>query len=78
MCKLIRELICIFREGGDASWPAVCMEGEVTYSSPQILVVDLLMDAVSLWSYRYVIDLDTGIFVYKAHGIIETSQETFI
>jgi hypothetical protein len=54
------------------------MEGEVIYSSPRILVVDLLMDAVSLWSYRYVIDLDTGIFVYKAHGIIETSQETFI
>ena len=59
-------------------WPAVCMEGEVIYSSPQILVVDLLMDAVSLWSYGYAIDLDTGIFVYKSHGIIETSQETYL
>ena len=59
-------------------WPAVCMEGEVIYSSPQILVVDLLMDAVSLWSYGYAIDLDTGMFIYKAHGIIETSQETYL
>nr|CAH0113699.1 unnamed protein product [Daphnia galeata] len=60
-------------EEDDASWPAVCMEGEVTYSSPRILVVDLLMDAVSLWSYGYAIDLDTGIFVYKAHEMFHQS-----
>lgn len=41
------------------------------FSSSRILVVDMLMD-------RMPIELVTGILVYKAHHIIETSQEAFI
>ena len=47
------------------------MEGGVIFSSSRILVVDMLMD-------RMPIDLVTGMLVYKAHRIIETSQETYI
>lgn len=47
------------------------MEGGVIFSSSRILVVDMLMD-------RMPIDLITGVLVYKAHRIIETSQEAFI
>lgn len=47
------------------------MEGGVIFSSSRILVVDMLMD-------RMPIDLVTGMLVYKAHRIIETSQEAFI
>lgn len=41
------------------------------FSSSRILVVDMLMD-------RMPIDLVTGVLVYKAHRVIETSQEAFI
>ena len=47
------------------------MEGGVIFSSSRILVVDLLMD-------RIPVDMITGILVFKAHKIIETSQEAFI
>jgi DNA excision repair protein ERCC-4 len=47
------------------------MEGGIIFSSSRILVVDMLMD-------RMPIDLVTGILVYKAHKVIETSQEAFI
>jgi len=47
------------------------MEGGIIFSSSRILVVDMLMD-------RLPIDLITGILVYKAHKVIETSQEAFI
>ena len=47
------------------------MEGGIIFSSSRILVVDMLMD-------RLPIDLVTGILVYKAHKVIETSQEAFI
>ncbi len=50
---------------------SVYMEGGVIFSSSRILVVDMLMD-------RMPIDLVTGMLVYKAHRIIETSQEAFI
>lgn len=50
---------------------SVYMEGGVIFSSSRILVVDMLMD-------RMPIDLITGVLVYKAHRIIETSQEAFI
>nr|CAG4650837.1 EOG090X03DI [Simocephalus serrulatus] len=50
---------------------SVYMEGGVIFSSSRILVVDMLMD-------RMPIDLVTGVLVYKAHHIIETSQEAFI
>ena len=41
------------------------------FSSSRILVVDMLME-------RMPIDLITGILVFKAHKVIETSQEAFI
>lgn len=41
------------------------------FSSSRILVVDMLMD-------RLPIHLVTGVLVYKAHHVIETSQEAFI
>lgn len=47
------------------------MEGGVIFSSSRILVVDMLME-------RMPIDLITGILVFKAHKVIETSQEAFI
>lgn len=47
------------------------MEGGVIFSSSRILVVDMLME-------RLPIDLVTGVMVYKAHKVIETSQEAFI
>ena len=47
------------------------MEGGIIFSSSRILVVDMLMD-------RMPIDLITGVLVYKAHKVIETSQEAFI
>lgn len=47
------------------------MEGGVIFSSSRILVVDMLMD-------RIPVDMVTGILVFKAHKIIETSQEAFI
>lgn len=50
---------------------SVYMEGGIIFSSSRILVVDMLMD-------RMPIDLVTGILVYKAHKVIETSQEAFI
>lgn len=50
---------------------SVYMEGGIIFSSSRILVVDMLMD-------RLPIDLVTGILVYKAHKVIETSQEAFI
>jgi len=50
---------------------SVYMEGGVIFSSSRILVVDLLMD-------RIPVDMITGILVFKAHKIIETSQEAFI
>nr|CAG4636872.1 EOG090X03DI [Ceriodaphnia reticulata] len=50
---------------------SVYMEGGVIFSSSRILVVDMLMD-------RMPIHLVTGVLVYKAHHIIETSQEAFI
>lgn len=50
---------------------SVYMEGGIIFSSSRILVVDMLMD-------RMPIDLITGILVYKAHKVIETSQEAFI
>nr|CAG4641558.1 EOG090X03DI [Eurycercus lamellatus] len=50
---------------------SVYMEGGVIFSSSRILVVDMLMD-------RMPIDLITGVMVYKAHKVIETSQEAFI
>ena len=49
----------------------VYMEGGVIFSSSRMLVVDMLMD-------RMPIHLVTGVLVYKAHNIIETSQEAFI
>lgn len=50
---------------------SVYMEGGVIFSSSRILVVDMLMD-------RMPVDLITGIMVFKAHKVIETSQEAFI
>lgn len=50
---------------------SVYMEGGVIFSSSRILVVDMLMD-------RMPINLVTGVLVYKAHHVIETSQEAFI
>ena len=47
------------------------MEGGVIFGSSRILVVDMLMD-------RLPIQLVTGVIVYKAHKVIETSQEAFI
>ena len=47
------------------------MEGGVIFSSSRILVVDMLMG-------RLPIELVTGVLVYKAHHVIETSQEAFI
>lgn len=47
------------------------MEGGVIFSSSRILAVDMLME-------RMPIDLITGILVFKAHKVIETSQEAFI
>ena len=47
------------------------MEGGVIFSSSRILVVDMLME-------RLPIHLVTGVLVYKAHKVIETSQEAFI
>lgn len=47
------------------------MEGGVIFSSSRILVVDMLME-------RMPIDLITGVLVFKAHKVIETSQEAFI
>lgn len=41
------------------------------FSSSRILVVDMLME-------RMPIELVTGILVFKAHKVIETSQEAFI
>nr|CAG4638335.1 EOG090X03DI [Cyclestheria hislopi] len=49
----------------------VYMEGGVIFASSRILVVDLLME-------RLPVDLVTGVMVYKAHRVIETSQEAFI
>lgn len=47
------------------------MEGGVIFSSSRILVVDMLME-------RMPIELITGMLVFKAHKVIETSQEAFI
>nr|CAG4640726.1 EOG090X03DI [Eulimnadia texana] len=49
----------------------VYMEGGVIFASSRILVVDFLMGRVPA-------DLITGILVYKAHKVTETSQEAFI
>jgi len=50
---------------------SVYLEGGVIFSSSRILVVDMLMD-------RIPVDMITGILVFKAHKMIETSQEAFI
>ena len=50
---------------------SVYMEGGVIFSSSRILVVVMLMG-------RLPIELVTGVLVYKAHHVIETSQEAFI
>lgn len=47
------------------------MDGGVIFSSSRILVVDMLME-------RMPMELITGILVFKAHKVIETSQEAFI
>nr|CAG4643819.1 EOG090X03DI [Lepidurus arcticus] len=47
------------------------LEGGVIFASPRILVVDMLMDRMPLEHL-------TGILVYKAQRVIESSQEAFI
>ena len=50
---------------------AVYLEGGVLFVTTRILVVDFLMDRVPA-------QLITGIFVYRAHRIIHSCQESFI